>query len=231
MAMSVHTQASGRGRRAAWRSAIGMKALMSLSALVLVGYMLLHVLGNLLIFLGPAWINGWGALLHATGPLLWVARLVILAALAVHVAAGVVLSVRARHARPEAYARLTPQASSVASRTMLWTGVALLAFAAYHVPQLTVGWWHPRFVSGDDYANVLRLFRRTTEYPVYAAALAALGLHLYHGTWSMLRTLGVPLPARRPRRAGPATIFTLFVTIGFVAILLAVAGGWLRAPA
>ena len=143
--------------------------------------------------------------------------------------AAVVLARRARRARPEPYARLTPQASTIASRTMLWTGVVLLLFAAYHVPQFTVGWWHPHFVSGDDYANVVRLFRQTILYAVYTLALVALGLHLYHGTWSMLRTLGVALPARGPRRARSTTAFTLFVTIGFVAILLAVAAGWLRA--
>src|SRR5215216_6895752 len=101
----MHTQARQRGRRAAWRSTVGMKVLMALSAIVLVGYMLIHVLGNLLIFLGPAWINGYGALLHATGPLLWAARLVIFVALVVHVAAAVVLAARARRARAESYAR------------------------------------------------------------------------------------------------------------------------------
>src|SRR5215217_5929297 len=75
--------------RAAARSGIGMKVLMALSAVVLVGYMLIHVLGNLLIFLGPSWINGWGALLHATGPLLWAARIVIFVAFVVHVVVGV----------------------------------------------------------------------------------------------------------------------------------------------
>lgn len=228
MAVPARSRAGREGPRAAWQSSIGTKALVALSAAALVGYMLIHVLGNLLIFLGPEWINGWGAFLHATGPLLWAARLVLLVALAIHVGGAVILAVRARRARPEHYARLEPRASSVASRTMLWTGVALLVFAGYHVPQLTVGWWHPHFVSGDDYANVIRLFRRTVEYPLYAAALVALGLHMYHGTWSMLRTLGVPLPARGMRRAGLTTAYTLFVIIGFAAILLAVAAGLLR---
>jgi len=231
MAIPMHTQSRRQVLRAAWRSTVGMKVLMALSAVVLVGYMMIHVLGNLLIFLGPTWINGWGALLHATGPLLWAARLVIFVALVVHVAAAVALAVRARRARPEPYARLSPQASTVAARTMQWTGLLLLLFAGYHVPQFTAGWWHPRFVSGDDYANVIRLFRQTILYAVYALALVALGLHLYHGTWSMLRTLGVPLPARGPHRAGLTTAFTLFVTVAFFAILLAVAAGWLRVAA
>jgi len=143
MAIPMHTQSRRQVLRAAWRSTVGMKVLMALSAVVLVGYMMIHVLGNLLIFLGPTWINGWGALLHATGPLLWAARLVIFVALVVHVAAAVALAVRARRARPEPYARLSPQASTVAARTMQWTGLLLLLFAGYHVPQFTAGWWHP----------------------------------------------------------------------------------------
>jgi succinate dehydrogenase / fumarate reductase cytochrome b subunit len=115
-----------------------------MGAVVLVGYMLIHVLGNLLIFLGPAWINGYGALLHATGPLLWAARVVIFVALVLHVVIAVALAVRARRARPEQYAHLSTQASTLAARTMLWTGLVLLLFAGYHVPQFTAGWCHTR---------------------------------------------------------------------------------------
>jgi succinate dehydrogenase / fumarate reductase, cytochrome b subunit len=231
MATSIHTRPDRQDRRAAWHTTIGLKVSMALSAFVLVGYILIHVLGNLLIFLGPSWINGWGALLHATGPLLWIARLVIFVALVVHVVVALILSARARRARPVPYEQLTPQASTLASRTMLWTGIVLLVFAGYHVPQLTAGWWHPRFAFGDDYGNVVRLFRQTIQYPLYAAALVALALHMYHGTWSMLRTLGITLPARGPRRARSTTALTIFVTVGFVAIMLAVAGGWFRAVA
>ena len=213
-----------------WRSAVATKIVMAVSALVLTGYMLIHVLGNLLIFLGPTWINGYGALLHATGPLLWAVRLVLFVALVVHVLAALRLTLDARHARPIEYTRFVPQVSTIASRTMRWTGVALLLFAAYHTPQMTVGWGHPQFVAGDDYANVVRLFRVTALYVVYAAALMALGLHMYHGTWSMLRTLGVPLPARGAPRAGLTTAFTAFVTVGFVAVLVSVAAGLLPLP-
>jgi succinate dehydrogenase / fumarate reductase, cytochrome b subunit len=207
------------------RSTIATKMVMAVSALVLTGYMLIHVLGNLLIFLGPQWINGYGALLHATGPLLWAVRAVLLAALVVHVAAAVRLTVDARRARPRPYARVVPQASTLASRTMLWTGAALLLFAAFHTPQMTAGWWHPRFAAGDDYANVVRLFGAASQYVVYGAALGALALHLYHGTWSMLRTLGATLPARGPARARLTTAYTAFVVAGFVAVLVAVAAG------
>jgi succinate dehydrogenase / fumarate reductase cytochrome b subunit len=231
MTTSSHTLDT-RGSRAR-RTTIATKLLMAASALVLTGYMLIHVLGNLLIFLGPQWINGYGALLHATGPLLWAVRLVLFGALVVHVAAALRLTLDARRARPQPYARLVPQASTLASRTMRWTGVSLLVFAAYHTPQMTAGWWHPHFAAGDDYANVVRLFAaagRYVRYVVYAAALGALALHMYHGTWSMLRTLGVPLPARGAPRARLTTAYTAFVVAGFAAVVLAVAAGVLGAP-
>src|SRR4051812_40338058 len=104
-----------------WRSTVGTKLIMAVSALVLTGYMLIHVLGNLLIFLGPAWINGYGALLHATGPLLWAVRLVLFVALVAHVAAALILTLDSWRARPVGYTRIVPQGSSIASRTMRWT--------------------------------------------------------------------------------------------------------------
>lgn len=211
-----------------WRSTVGQKALMALSALVLVGYMVIHVVGNLLIYFGPQWINGWGALLHATGPLLWAIRGVLFAAFVLHIVLARRLTRRAHAARPDRYARYEPQVATPAARTMRWGGVALLLFVLYHVPQFTVGWWHPAFVNGDDYSNVVVLFRRWWAYPVYAAALAAIGLHLYHGTWSMLRTLGLAEPSPEPRRRPLAVGMTVLVAGGFLTIMIAVAAGLLR---
>ena len=150
MSISHDGRMTPRARPFPWRTTVDTKLAMAVSAIVLTGYMLIHVLGNLLIFAGPAWINGYGALLHATGPLLWAVRLVLFAALVVHVLAALRLTLDARRARPVPYARLVPQASTLASRTMRWTGLVLLLFAAYHTPQMTAGWGHPHFVPGDD---------------------------------------------------------------------------------
>jgi succinate dehydrogenase / fumarate reductase cytochrome b subunit len=211
-----------------WHSTVGQKALMALSALVLAGYMVIHVVGNLLIYLGPRWINGWGALLHATGPLLWIIRAVLFAAFVLHIVLAQRLTRRAHSARPVGYARYEPQVATTAARTMRWGGVALLLFVLYHVPQFTAGWWHPAFVNGDDYSNVVLLFRRWWAYPVYAAALVAIGLHLYHGTWSMLRALGLSQPSPEPRRRPLAVGMTVLVAGGFLTIMIAVAAGLLR---
>jgi succinate dehydrogenase / fumarate reductase cytochrome b subunit len=211
-----------------WRSTVGKKALMALSALVLVGYMLLHVVGNLLIYLGPQWINGWGAFLHATGPLLWGIRVGLFLAFVLHIVLAAQLTRLANAARPERYARYEPQAATPAARTMRWGGVALFLFVLYHVPQFTAGWWHPAFVSGDDYSNVVVLFQRWWAYPVYAAALVAVALHMYHGTWSMLRTLGVAQPSPEPHRRPLTVGLTVLVAGGFLSIMIAVAAGLLR---
>jgi succinate dehydrogenase / fumarate reductase cytochrome b subunit len=211
-----------------WHSTVGKKVLMALSAIVLLGYMLIHVVGNLLIYFGPQWINGWGALLHATGPLLWAIRAVLFLAFVLHIVLAAQLTRRAHDARPERYARFEPQTASAAARTMRWGGVALLFFVLYHVPQFTAGWWHPAFVTGDDYSNVVVLFRRWWAYPIYAAALVTLALHMYHGTWSMLRTLGLVQPSPEPQRRPLAVGMTVLVAGGFVSIMLAVAAGMLR---
>jgi succinate dehydrogenase / fumarate reductase, cytochrome b subunit len=211
-----------------WRSTVGKKGLMAVSALVLVGYMLIHVVGNLLIYLGPHWINGWGAFLHATGPLLWAIRGVLLLAFVLHIVLAAQLKRDAHDARPQSYARYEPQVATPAARTMWWGGVALLLFTLYHVPQFTAGWWHPAFASGDDYSNVVVLFRRWWAYPVYAAALVAVALHMYHGTWSMLRTLGLAQPSPEPRRRPLAVGLTVLVAGGFLSIMIAVAAGLLR---
>ena len=106
--------------------------------------------------------------------------------------------------------------------------MALLLFIVAHTLQMTVGVWHPQFVSGDDYHNVVRLFEIWWMIPLYLLALLALGFHLYHGTWSMWRTLGTrrtsPMPLRRP----VALALALAIVLGFAIIPIGVVAGVLR---
>src|SRR5690242_16472201 len=104
------------------RTALDDKVVMATTGVLLVGYLVSHVLANLLAYAGPRYINGYGALLHATGPLLWVARAVLLAAAVLHVRAAVRLARLARAARGHAYARHVRQAGSYATRTIRWGG-------------------------------------------------------------------------------------------------------------
>lgn len=211
-----------------WRSTVGKKIVMAATGLLLVAYIVSHVAANLLVYVGPHAINGYGALLHATGGLLWVARGILLAAFLLHVTAAVQLTRLSRAARPSRYADYEPQAATLAARSIRWGGVALLLFVVAHTLQMTVGVWHPRFVSGDDYHNVVHLFRVWWMIPPYLLALAALGFHLYHGTWSMWRTLGAAPASRAPLRRPIALTLAVAIALGFAIIPLGVVAGVLR---
>lgn len=211
-----------------WHSTVGKKLVMASTGVLLVGYILSHVAANLLVYVGPHAINGYAALLHSTGGLLWVARGILLAAFLLHVTAAAQLTRQARAARPSRYATYEPQAATLAARSIRWGGVALLLFILAHTLQMTMGVWHPQFVAGDDYHNVVRLFEVWWMVPLYLVALVALGFHLYHGTWSMWRTLGASRPSPAPLRRPVALALALAVALGFALIPLGVMSGALR---
>lgn len=209
-----------------WTS-VGLKAVMAVSGAVLSGWALLHMFGNLLIFGGPELINGYAAALHA-GPLVWIQRAVWIAALAVHVAAALVLTKRCKDARPEPYRRpLRIRAGSMSARSMRYGGLALGLFLAYHVAHV-YGALHPSYVHLDVYSNVVRGLGDPVAGSLYVVATLVFGLHLHHGTTSLLRSLGhARLFERAVRRLSLA--FTVLLTLGFLAPCLAAMAGLLPA--
>jgi succinate dehydrogenase / fumarate reductase, cytochrome b subunit len=207
---------------ALWQSSVGKKAVMAVTGLVLVAYLISHVLANLLVFGGPDRINRYAALLHGTGGALWGARLVLLAAAILHVLAAVQLTLRSRAARPQPYAgRREPQASTLAGRTIRWGGALILIFLIYHILHFTTGAAHPDFVELDPYHNLTTGFRNPWVAGFYLIAMMAVGLHLYHGLWSSGRSLGVSEPSPRPFRRPLALALSAFIWLGFTAIVLA----------
>jgi len=118
--------------------------------------------------------------------------------------------------------------STYASRTMRWSGPILLLFVVYHILHLTFGTVHPSFVEGDVYHNFVSGFRSVPVSAVYIAAMLALGLHLYHGTWSMLQSLGLSHPRYNHLRHALSTAVALVVVIGNVSFPIAVLTGFLR---
>ena len=205
-----------------WHSTIGKKAVMAVTGLVLVAYLISHVLANLLVFSGPERINRYAALLHGTGGALWGARLVLLVAVILHIVAAVQLTLRSRAARPRAYvAGRDPQASTLASRTIRWGGVLILVFLVYHILHFTTGGAHPDFIPLDPYHNVSTGFRSPWVAGFYTIAMVAVGLHLYHGVWSSGRSLGVSRPSPRPFHRRLAVALAAFVGLGFTAIVAA----------
>jgi len=128
---------------------------MAVTGLIMAAYLITHVLANLLVFQGPDRINAYSRFLHGHRRALWAARLVLLAAVALHVVAAVQLTGRGQAARPVPYAAgREPQVSTLASRSIRWGGGLILVFLVYHILHFTLGTVHPAFVEGDPYHNV-----------------------------------------------------------------------------
>ena len=215
--------------RALWDSSVGKKAVMAGTGLIMLAYLITHVLANLLVFQGPERINAYSKLLHGTGGALWAARAVLFAALVLHVVAAVQLTLRRRAARPVGYAGgRDPQVSTLAARTIRWGGVLILVFLVYHILHFTLGTVHPAFVEGDPYHNVAAGFSNLGVVAFYELALAAVGLHLYHGIWSSGRSLGMSPPSPHPLRRQLALVLSVLVWLGFTVIPIAVYGGIIR---
>ncbi len=215
--------------RALWGTSVGKKAVMAVTGLLMVAYLITHVLANLLVFQGPAKINAYSQFLLGTGGALWAARLVLFAAVLLHIVAAVQLTARRRSARPVGYAAgREPQVSTFASRTIRWGGVLILVFLVYHILHFTLGTVHTSFVEGDPYHNVAAGFGNPLVVLFYEVAMVAVGLHLYHGIWSSGRSLGVSPPSPHPIRRQLALALSVIVWAGFAVIPLAVFAGIIR---
>ena len=214
---------------ALWHTSVGKKAVMAVTGIVMVAYLITHVLANLLVFQGPEQINSYSRFLHGTGGALWMARLVLLAALVLHIVAAVQLMARRRAARPVGYAGgREAQVSTFASRSIRWGGGFILVFLVYHILHFTLGTVHTAFVEGDPYHNVATGFARPAVVVFYELAMAAVGLHLYHGIWSSGRSLGLSGPSPHPLRRQLALVLSVIVWAGFAVIPVAVYAGVIR---
>ncbi|HEY2736630.1 MAG TPA: succinate dehydrogenase cytochrome b subunit, partial [Polyangiales bacterium] len=193
---------------------IGLKAIMAITGMVLVGFTITHFIGNALVFVGPEAINAYSALLHNSHGLLWVARAILLASIILHIAASLRLYVKNHAARPARYRVKRDVATNYAARTMTWSGPILLGFIIYHLAHLTFGFTPGNYAHSDTdvYSNVVRGFSIPWVTGIYIVSMLALGNHLFHGTWSMFQSLGINHPAYNKRLMRLALGITLFVT-------------------
>src|SRR5450759_2940 len=177
------------GLRGFYASMVGKKVVMGVTGLIGVGFVIMHSVGNLLVFRGPAAINSYSRFLKSTGELLWGLRIVLIVALIFHVIAAVQLTLQSRAARPVAYTKQERQVATVGSRTMSWGGALLLVFIVLHILHFTTGTIRPGgvFSSEDVYANIVTSFRIWWVALFYVIAMIALGLHLFTGAWRSLR--------------------------------------------
>jgi succinate dehydrogenase / fumarate reductase cytochrome b subunit len=212
-----------------WRSTVGKKIVMAVTGLIMIGFVIGHLAGNLLVFAGRDRINAYSAFLHSTGEVLWAVRLVLLAAVLLHILAAWQLTRIERAARPVGYAKHQYEAATFASRTIRWGGVLVLVFIVYHLLHMTVGTVHPSFAPHDVYHNLTSGLEVWYVAAFYLISMAALGLHLYHGTWSSLKTLGVEQQPGVPlRRRRMVWLFAVLIALGFASIPLAVVMGFVR---
>jgi succinate dehydrogenase / fumarate reductase cytochrome b subunit len=209
-----------------YEAPIGKKLIVAITGVVLFGFVLGHLLGNLQIFLGPEALNRYAELLRANPGLLWAARIVLLGSVILHIVATVQLKAMALHARPSRYVRYTPTTSSFASRTMMWTGPMIAAFVVYHLLHFTTGTAHPDFVKEDVYRNVVLGFRSIPVSIAYIVAMVLLGWHLQHGLWSMFQSLGINHPVYTPLFKRFALVFAILIVAGNIAIPVAVMAGF-----
>jgi len=214
--------------RSFYRSTIGKKIIMAATGLILVAFVVVHMLGNMLIFQGPERMNAYSRFLHGTGELLWAVRIVLLVSVVLHIDAAYQLTRRAHAARPIGYAMREPQVSTLAARTMRWGGLLILVFVVFHLLHFTTGTLLPSYRPGDVYRNVIVGFHVWPVAVFYLVAMGALGLHLYHGAWSSVRTLGAARPKPSPLQRSVAAVVAVVVAVGFALVPLAVLFGWVR---
>jgi len=211
-----------------WQSTVGQKALVAAAGLVLWLWVVLHVLGNLTLFSGAVAADGYAASLRRVPAGLWAARVVLTVAVLIHVAGVVSLARRNRAARAGHATAACRGPATLAARSMRVGGVLLLAFVGYHLLHLTFGVLHPGFASGHVYENVVVGLRPVWVGALYVAAAALLGLHLFHGLWAAVRTLGLRPDAAASRRGPAVALIAGAMTAGFASVPIAVLAGWLR---
>lgn len=209
-------------------SSVGKKVVMALTGAILFGFVIAHMLGNLQVYLGPTKLDEYGAALRKLPALLWAARLVLLGAVGAHIWSAVTLTRLSQVARPQGYRKVEHDSSTYASRTMRWGGVILALFVVYHLLHFTTGTVHPQFVEGQVNHNFVTGFRVPWVSGFYIVAMLALGLHLYHGVWSMLQTLGLSHPRYDHLRHALATLVAAAVVIGNISFPVAVLTGLVR---
>ena len=231
---------TGRGRgsrlQTLWRSTIGKKAVMAVTGLIMVAFLLVHMLGNLKIFFGPHDFDGYAAWLRTIGEpvlhgawFLWIQRAMLAVALVLHVTCAVQLSRQDRAARPIRYAHSRPSGGSFATWTMRWGGLMLAVFLVWHLLDLTAGVTNPDFDKGSPYHNVVADFQVWWINAIYFIGVLMVGLHVNHGFWSATRTLGL---GRRPGRDAAVravgSTLAVMITLGFLAVPIGVMTGLVR---
>ena len=198
-----------------YSTALGKKYVMAITGIIGIGFVIAHMVGNLKMYLGQ--VNGEYEIdvysehlrellvpLLPKGWALWILRIVLISALALHLHAAYSLTLDEPRARPVKYqAKRDYIAADFAARTMRWSGIIVLLFLCFHLADLTWGWFNPGFERGEVYRNVDASLSRLPVAILYIVANIALGIHLFHGTWSLFQSARVEQPTVQPLAPQP----------------------------
>lgn len=221
-----------------YSTAVGKKYVMAITGIMLLGFVVVHMVGNLKMYLGEEEFNHYAEFLRELlvpifprTVVLWLLRFGLLGAVALHLHAAVSLTRLNRHARSVKYQSARDyQVANFASRTMRYTGVIVLLFVFWHLADLTWGWWNAtgtdgEFVRGEAYDNIDRSLSRVPVAALYIVANIALGTHLFHGVWSVFQSMGWNNPKFTKWRRHIAIAFATIVVVGNVSFPIAVLAG------
>lgn len=219
-------------------SSVGKKAIVAVTGIILILFVIGHLAGNLTIFLGQDAINAYAVKLRDLGPLLWVARIGLLIAVGLHIYFTVVLTVENRQARPVSYIMKKSIRSTIFARTMRLSGVFLIAFIIFHLAHFTLFLVHPEYRNLHDaqgrhdvYSMVILGFQSPIVSLFYIVSLFLLAFHLSHGIGSLFQTLGISNKVLRPFYEKSARVLAWLLFIGYTSIPTSVLLGILKLPA
>lgn len=208
-----------------YQTLVGKKAVMALTGLILFGFVVGHLLGNLQIFIGREQLNAYSRFLKNTGELLWAVRAILLLSLVLHIIASIQVSLADLQARPVGYVEKRDIATSYAARTMIVSGPLVFLYIIYHLLMFTFLTTGPGYSHTDVYGNVVAAFKVPLISAIYILAMILLGFHLYHGIWSMMHTLGISNTCYHRLRWIASPIVAILITLGYIAIPIAVLAG------
>ena len=226
-----------------FKTSIGKKFIAAITGLVLFGFLVGHVAGNLKVFTGAAengvpHIDEYGQFLKEVGkPILpymvglWIARSVLLVSLVLHLTVVIQLAMVSQEARPVGYLRSRKTAASLPAQWMMYSGLLILGFIVFHILHFTTGTIPMgKFEHGKIFNNLESSFSRTPVAAGYVLMMIVLGFHLYHGVWSLFQTLGLDNPDRNAALRIFAVISTAALSIGFAMVPVAFILGLMPDP-
>ena len=219
-----------------YHSSVGKKMIVAITGIILILFVIGHLLGNLQIFLGPDWINGYSQHLRDLGPLLWLIRIFLLVTVIVHIYVTIRLAIDNRRARPEPYIDKEYVKATFASRHMVMSGLIVLAFIIYHLAHFTFRKTDARFPllkldplnRYDIYSMMVYGFQNYFVSAFYLLGLFLLALHLSHGSSSFFQSLGLNDKKLTPRLAFGGRIFAWLLFIGYISIPVAILLGLVK---